>query len=76
MSMDSIDSLPDRKLTHEEFRQLQADFESKFDAPVYTTETSYLDVAVIIIEMDESERILHYTDESGWHECDGSIEEH
>lgn len=61
------DTLPDRPLTMDEFRDLQE--QDTFDS-VMTVDNGGLDNDVLILRREETEHVLHYSDESGWHQCD------
>lgn len=58
------DVLPDRPLRFEEFQSLQN--QDTFDA-VYTNETPGFDALILV--RGDSEVMIHYTAEQGWHRC-------
>lgn len=64
-------SLPDRELTFDEFQELQRS--DAFDQ-VMTAETPGPYTDVLILESDDEETILEYSDEQGWHEVEGHTE--
>ncbi|MFC7216250.1 hypothetical protein ACFQO4_19490 [Saliphagus sp. GCM10025334] len=65
------DVLPDRPLTFDEFQDLQS--QNAFDS-VMTLDTPSVHNEYLILEKDDTEYVLHHTDEKGWHRCEGSEE--
>jgi len=60
------DVLPDRRLTFDEFQEIQQ--MDPFDA-VYTSDSPGK-TDVLILQRDDTEHTLHYTDEESWHICE------
>jgi hypothetical protein len=59
------DVLPDRRLSFEEFQEIQR--MDSFDA-VYTSDSPGRK-DVLMLHRNEKEFTVHYTDEEGWHMC-------
>lgn len=62
------DSLPDRPLSMEEFRELQSS--DQFDEVTTSDTPPGADEDHLFIRVGDDEYTLHYTEESGWHKCD------
>jgi len=57
------DALPDRGLTHEEFRDLQS--QDTFDAVLRDDAGGR--ATYLFLQKDGTETALHYTEDMGWH---------
>lgn len=64
-----IESLPDRPLDFDEFRELQHEIESEHDGMLYSGDTPGRGDDVLIIDLGHTEYTIHYTDDLGWHHC-------
>lgn len=65
--MGLADVLPDRPLTMDEFQDLQS--QDAFDS-VMAGDTPGIDYEYLFLTKGDTEYILHYTDEKGWHQCE------
>lgn len=59
------DVFPDRPLTFNEFQDIQS--QDTFDAVLTSDEPGNIDW--LFLHQGDTEYTLHYTEESGWHQC-------
>lgn len=67
------DRLPDRPLTHDEFRGLQES--GRFDSVMAAEPPPPPGEDWLFLTLDGTEYAFHYTDERGWHRCGDGADE-